>query len=140
MLVTLSVILENPNVNVSFALQKGSGSNFEVAQKQQSQTGEDLCFEFETDIKPDKNNANLADFVGPFIQGSIGGRFIYLNIGTYAGAPDEPWDRRLKIPLTGINMTMVNDNIHLIAHVPGKGKDGTPNCATVKPFAGWKLK
>jgi len=24
--------------------------------------------------------------------------------------------------------------------VPGKGKDGTPNCATVKPFAGWMVK
>ena len=24
--------------------------------------------------------------------------------------------------------------------VPGTGRDGGPNCATVKPFAGWKSK
>jgi hypothetical protein len=24
--------------------------------------------------------------------------------------------------------------------VPGSGKDGGPNCGTVKPFNGWKLK
>lgn len=141
MLVTLSIILENPNVNVSFGLQKGSGNKLEIAQKQQSVTGENLCFEFTTEVKPDKNNAHLADFKGPFIHGAAGERFIYINIGSYAGATDEPWDRRLKIPLTGINMATVGgDNTQLITCVPGKGKDGTPNCATVKPFAGWNLK
>ncbi|PTQ97018.1 hypothetical protein C8P68_104512 [Mucilaginibacter yixingensis] len=140
MLITLSIILENPNIDVSFALQKGSGSRFEVAQRQQSKTGEDLCFELTTEVKPDKNNPHLADFRGPFIQGTPGERFIYLNIGKYAGAADEPWDRRLKIPLTGISMATANDNVHLITHVSGQGKDGTPNCATVKPFVGWKLK
>jgi len=25
-------------------------------------------------------------------------------------------------------------------HVPGTGKDGGSNCATVKPFGGWHLK
>jgi hypothetical protein len=26
------------------------------------------------------------------------------------------------------------------ARVPGKGKDGGPNCGTVKPFDGWKVR
>jgi len=82
--------------------------------------------------------------LGPFVQGSKGGRFVYIGIGTYAGQPDSPWSRRLKIPLTGINSAMVDrvmrdSSLIFVTTVPGTGKDGGPNCATVKPFAGWQV-
>jgi hypothetical protein len=35
---------------------------------------------------------------------------------------------------------MANPQLLFEAIVPGTGKDGGPNCATVKPFAGWRLK
>jgi len=39
-----------------------------------------------------------------------------------------------------INELSANPGSVLQTRVPGKGKDGTPNCATVKPFAGWNVK
>lgn len=53
--------------------------------------------------------------------------------------------RRLKVPLYVITWELINElsanpGSVLQASVPGKGKDGTPNCATVKPFAGWNVK
>jgi hypothetical protein len=71
-------------------------------------------------------------------------RFIYIDIGTAAGQADI-WSRRLKIPLTGITWSVI-DQVNasskavLETHVPGTGKDGSPNCATVKPFDGWRVK
>ena len=62
----------------------------------------------------------------------------------YAGQTHTQWARRLKVPLTGITWKDIDrliDNTSLIMQtiVPGTGKDGGPNCATVKPFDGWKI-
>ena len=43
---------------------------------------------------------DLPNFAGPFVQGPAGERFVYINIGTYAGQLNTPWSRRLKIPLS----------------------------------------
>lgn len=85
------------------------------------------------------------DFSGPTLQGKAGERFFYIDIGTYAGDKKSVWARRLKIPLTGIDKSAAQScenkpSVFLEATVPGTGKDGGPNCATVKPFAGWKVK
>jgi hypothetical protein len=80
---------------------------------------------------------------GSFVQGSADNKFVYIDIGTCAGQPDTIWSRRLKIPLTGITWRVIDSltsNSMLQTSVPGTGKDGGPNCATVKPFAGWQLK
>ena len=65
------------------------------------------------------------------------------DIGTYAGQIDTPWSRRLKIPFRDITWDVVKQVVRgehvLETHVPGTGKDGGPTCATVKPFAGWKV-
>jgi hypothetical protein len=61
------------------------------------------------------------------------------SIGTYAGQVDSCWSRRLKIPLAGITMKMLQAGNVLEARVPGTGRDGSPSCATVKDFEGWKL-
>jgi hypothetical protein len=84
------------------------------------------------------------NLLGPFVQGPSSARFVYLDIGAAAGQIDSSWSRRLKVPLTGITaeiLSRVDKAPKLIreTHVPGTGKDGGPNCATVKPFAGWKL-
>jgi hypothetical protein len=67
---------------------------------------------------------------------------VYIDIGTYAGQVETIWSRRLKVPLTGItwnDIDSVSKDSLLQAIVPGTGKDGSPNCATVKPFGGWHL-
>lgn len=136
---TLRIVLENPPSGVDFGLQKGSGSKYETIQKQRS-NNKDLEFEFTINVKPNKNAS--PNFLGTFVQGTPDSRFIYIDIGTYAGQTNTGWSRRLKIPLNGITSDMIkkllaNPNSILEAKVPGTGRDNGPNCGTVKPFTGW---
>lgn len=138
----LRIVLEKPPVGVDFALQKGKGNNYETVQKQRSGT-HDLRFEFTARAVPGAKNAD-PNLLGPFVQGPSGARFVYIDIGTAAGQLGSIWSRRLKIPLTGITVEILSriekdPTLILETHVPGTAKDGGPNCATVKPFAGWKL-
>ena len=135
------IVLESPPPGVDYGLQKGGGNDYEVTQKQRSKTG-DLQFEFNARLKEGKDGEPV--LLGPFVHGPPQERFVYLDIGTYAGQTDTHWSRRLKIPLRGITWDMVKQAsraTHVLeTHVPGTGKDGSPSCATVKPFAGWKVK
>jgi len=120
--------------------------NYETIQTQRSNT-KDLHFEFSVHLKPGKGN--LPNFLGPFVQGPPGERFVYLDIGAFAGQANSCWNRRLKIPLRGITWDMIDkvadaspksqSSKALEARVPGTGSDGGPSCGTVKHFPGWKL-
>jgi hypothetical protein len=135
----LRIIIEKPLAGIDYALQLGSGSKFELVQNQVSGV-DDLVFNPTVKVKGKKDET--PDFAGPFVQGSKGDRFIYINIGTYAGNPQSEWGRRLKVPVRDIGQDTIdkltgNQSLVLETRVPGIGKDGTPTCATVKPFAGW---
>lgn len=138
--INIRIILQKPPAEVDYGLQKGHGNKYEIAQWQRA-TGDDLHFEFTIKPKPGKDSA--IDFSGLFVQGPVGGRFIYINIGSYAGQINTQWNRRLKIPLTCITQFQIDKILKtsgvLETSVPGTGKDGGPNCATVKPFAGWSV-
>ena len=133
------IVLEQPPTGVDFGLQKGGGGDYEVVQKQRSTSG-DLHFEFSARVKEGKDGSPV--FLGPFVQGPPHERFVYLDIGTYAGQTDTPWSRRLKIPLRGLTWDAINKALRgsktFESRVPGTGRDGSPSCATVKPFSGWK--
>ena len=135
---TLRIVLEQPPRGVDFGLQKGRGGAYETVQTQRSE-GDDLDFQFTVSVKA-ASKAAVPVLAGPFVQGPAGQRFVYIDIGTYAGQSDSCWSRRLKIPLTGITTAMIAAANILEARVPGKGKDGGPSCATVKLFDGWKVK
>ena len=135
----IPIILQTPPAGVDYGVQKGSGNKYETIEKQRSE-GRDLQFNFSITVK----NADPAspDFSGPFVQGPPGERFIYIDIGTAAGQFGTPWSRRLKIPLKDIQIEKadslsVASGLIMVTSVPGTGKDGGPNCATVKPFSGW---
>ena len=120
---TFRIVLQAPPPGVDIGLQMGKGTGYRTVQTQRTNGG-DLTFEFTTPAK----------LGGPFVQGKPGERFVYLDIGTAAGQVGSVWTRRLKIPLTSIP-----EGAQIVeTHVPGKAKDGGPNCATVKPFAGWR--
>jgi Family of unknown function (DUF5990) len=138
---TLKIILETPPAGVDFGIQKGAGDYYETLQRQRSD-GQDLHFLFTVDVI--NADDSLPDFRGIFTQGKRGERFVYIDIGMYAGQLDSIWGRRLKIPLQGITLEMINATIadpkgFLVAKVTGTGKDGGPNCGTVKPFSGWRV-
>ena len=140
--VTLRIVLEKPTAGVDFGLQKGKGSDYEVVAKQRSNGG-DLEFEFTVTAESGRHD-DLPNFAGPFVQGPAGERFVYIDIGTYAGQTNTPWSRRLKIPLSGITWDMLRSGKVLVAHIPGAGKDGGPSCAyewrkRVSPSWRWQL-
>ena len=137
----LRIILESPPIGVDFGIQKGSGNKYETILKQRSNK-DDLCFEFKISVKEGKTS--LYNFSGPYVQGPSNERFIYIDIGTAAGQINSVWTRRLKIPLRDISSEMIkqilaDSSLILETKVQGTGKDGGPNCATVKPFSGWHL-
>jgi hypothetical protein len=138
----LRIILLNPPPGVDFGLQKGSGNNYEPIQIQRSNL-QDLHFDLAIEIRGDRQKNSLPGFGGPLVHGPALGKFIYIDIGTAAGQIASPWTRRLKIPLIGITWDIVDQvkadpKSFLETRVPGTAKDGGPNCATVKPFDGWK--
>jgi hypothetical protein len=138
---TFLIVLESPPAGIEFGLQKGHGSSYETIQKQRADHA-DIRFEFTATLTT--SGDGKPDFKGPFVQGPTGGRFVYIDIGSYTGQSNSPWSGRLKVPLYGISLAMINDaqrdqQLIIATSVPGKGKDGRPNCATVKPFPGWKL-
>jgi hypothetical protein len=130
-----------PPSGVLFGVQKGSGSAYVTLDPQMSEGG-DMHFSFAVKIK---ELAEGIDFQGPIVQGKPGERFVYLDIGGCAGQMNGLWSRRLKVPLRGISREMIaeyraDEGSVFETIVPGKAKDGGPNCATVKPFAGWSLR
>ena len=139
--ITLRISLIKPTPGVVFGLQIGSGNNYETVQRQ-TPTSNDLSFEFTINVKGDRSKDKLPKFSGSFVQGPADGKFVYIDIGRCAGQVDTEWSRRLKIPLSGItwnDIDSISANSVLQTTVPGTGKDGGPNCATVKPFAGWRV-
>ena len=138
---TIRIILLQPPAGVDYGLQKGHANTYEIVNLQHSSTG-DLHFICSIGLKTGKDGN--PDFNGPFVQGPAGGRFVYINIGTYAGNKNSVWGRRLKIPLTCITNSMIsklqkNTSQLLATHIVGTAKDGSPACATPKPFSGWTL-
>ncbi|RRB02037.1 DUF5990 family protein [Larkinella rosea] len=141
--VIVRIVLQKPPDGVDFALQKGSGHVYETVQVQQAHA-HDIRFECSVTVKADRQKDEKPGFSGPFVQGAPPEKFIYIAIGTYAGQAESIWGRRLKVPLRGITwdtleQVITSSELVLETQVPGSGKDGSPACATVKPFDGWKI-
>ena len=85
-------------------------------------------------------------FFGPFTQGPPKERFVYVNAGRHAGQADTCWDRRAKIPLTGIRAALIRRVLTvpgsvLEVAIAGRGRDGGPVCAMVKlPPDAWQVR
>jgi hypothetical protein len=90
---TLRIFLETPPAGVDFGVQKGKGNDYQTEQTQRS-NGKDLTFEFQVRVR---TGAGAPNFLGPFVHGPTGERFIYIDIGTCAGQTNTVWSRRLKI-------------------------------------------
>jgi hypothetical protein len=140
--IRLRIILVAPPEGVDFGIQEGKGHDYTTIQKQRSKDS-DLTFEFTVTIKNNRDDG-LPNFLGPLTQGPATSRFIYIDIGKYAGQIGSCWERRIKVPLAGITWEMIerasaNPRLLIEARLPGTGKDGGPSCATVNPVDGWRL-
>jgi hypothetical protein len=133
--ISLRVIVENPPVR--FAVQRGKDELLAAA----SASAEQLVFEFSVRVRDDRPDGT-PNFLGPFAQGPVGGRFIYVNSGTMGGELHSGWTRRAKVPLGGITWSLIKKagGSVIEARISGTARDGGPACATVPLLdGGWKL-
>jgi Family of unknown function (DUF5990) len=138
----LRIVLERPPSDVVFGLQVGAGTDYETIQKQQSD-GRDLAFDCSVRVRNNRADG-VPNFLGPLTQGPPSARFIYVDVGTYAGQADSCWSRRMKIPLEMIGLETIKQaskdpKLMLEARIRGTGRDGGPSCGSVRPAQGWKL-
>lgn len=136
----IRIILENPMPGLDCCIQSGGRSTYKIVQKQRS-VGNTLQFDF--GIKAIKIGY-LMDYGGLLVQGLKYNRFVYINMGTFAGDVDSIWSRRIIIPLVNMEEKLVNAAIDnnktvFVTHINGRAKDQTPASGTVKPFSGWHI-
>jgi len=94
----LCITLIKPPPGVPFCLQQGKADLVPPS----SDSGENASFDLTVNIANDQADWP-PKFRGPFVQGPPGGRFIYINSGTYAGQADSCWSRRAKAPVHSKN-------------------------------------
>jgi hypothetical protein len=138
----IRLVLVDPPPGVDFGIQSGSGSQYETLFVQLRIEG-DIFFDFSLTAKQGKT-VGSPDFRGRIVQGTPANRFVYIDVGTYAGQQHTHWARRMKVPLEGISWEHIvqaahNSGHRLLGSIAGRGKDGGPNCATVKLLDGWKV-
>ena len=138
----IQLVLVDPPSGIDYGIQRGSGAEYETMFVQQRERG-DVVFDFSLTVADNRKNG-LPNFKGPFAQGPLASRFIYVDVGTYAGQKDTPWSRRMKVPLQGITWALIKQVASkpgqiLSARIPGTGKDGGPSCATVKLLGPWQV-
>lgn len=138
----LRLILVEPPENVDFGIQHGHGSDYATLFVQRRKRPE-MVFDFAVTVAH-KGKNSPPGFQGPFVQGPTGSRFIYIDVGTCAGQQNTPWSRRMKVPLAEITWAQIesvlsDSSSRLSARIPGTGRDGGPNCATVKLIDGWEM-
>lgn len=80
--------------------------------------------------------------LGPFVRTEgPRRRFVYIAIGGQAGGDERVFSRRAKIDVHDIPpdlLVLARQGKVLEAVLPGRGRDGTPACATVRPIKGWR--
>lgn len=137
----LRIVIDQPIPGVAIALQRGGGNNFGLVGPV-GVTAATLVFEFDIMVDGD-TAAGGPRLLGPFVQGPPAARFVYLNIGTMAGQPDSPWQRRAKVPLGGVTRRAIDtlaSGQRLTAHIASRDRHGAPACATVPVLApGWQV-
>lgn len=136
---TLRLTLIDPPMGVTWAVQLGRMDLLPPA----SVTPDQVTFEIPLDIVT--SSAGELRLRGAAVQGPSGGRFLYVNSGSRAGARGSRWDRRAKVPLESLPLeqlhaTPATDSVLLQAEIAGTAKDGGPACASVPLLRkGWTI-
>jgi hypothetical protein len=136
----LCITLVDPPRGVTFCLQRGKAELVPPS----ADSGKQITFDLTVNV-----DMSLQDkppsFRGPFVQGPLAARFIYINSGTYARQTNTVWSRRAKVQLGGITWELIEQALAapgtvLQAQLMGTGRDGGPVCATVPLLdGGWQV-
>lgn len=126
---TLRLIIDDPVPGVRYSLQKDN-----LPFEPRTAGDGPIALEVPMTLHPD------ARMTGPFVRREgPERRFVYIRIGTSAGDHASPWSRRAKIDIHDIPGSLLVPDAVLEVHLPGRGKDGSPACATVRPVTPWSL-
>lgn len=129
--ITLRLTIADPVPGVRYSLQKDDAP-FEPV------TATDGSLSFDVPVRLSDDDR----FLGPFVRREgPQRRFVYIRIGQSAGDHADTWSRRAKIDIHDIPADLLaraRDGSVLEAVLPGRGKDGSPTCATVRPLVGWR--
>ena len=129
--ITLRLTIADPVPGVRYSLQKDDAP-FEPV------TASDGPLPFDVPIRLSDDGRVL----GPFVRREgPARRFVYIRIGSSAGDHASPWSRRAKIDIHDIPPVLLEQAragriLELV--LPGRGKDGSPACATVRPITPWR--
>ncbi|MDP1911876.1 DUF5990 family protein [Brevundimonas sp.] len=126
--VTVRLIIDDPVPGVRYSLQKD-----DLPFEPRTAGNGPIAFELPITLHPDGR------MTGPFVRREgPQRRFVYIRIGTSAGDHASIWSRRAKIDIHDIPKTLLLPDAVLEVHLPGRGKDGSPASATVRPVAAWQ--
>ncbi|MFJ6023645.1 DUF5990 family protein [Brevundimonas sp. NPDC092305] len=129
--ITLRLTIADPVPGVRYSLQQDDAP-FEPV------TAGDAPLSFDVPIRLSADNR----FLGPFVRREgPERRFVYIRIGTSAGDHASAWSRRAKIDIHDIPAALLagaRAGRVLEIVLPGRGKDGSPACATVRSTTGWR--
>lgn len=139
--VPLRIVIVNPVPGVFLRVQSGRSDLLEPGR-----AGSDVV-EFDLTLRAGPPRAGgQPNFLGAIAQGPPAARFIYVNAGRRCGQSDTPWDRRAKIPLTGITReqlaaVLAKRGARLEGRIDGRARDGGPACASVPLLSpGWRVR
>lgn len=120
--VPIRIILVHPPNGIHFAVQRGKDDLLPPSYT------DDATITFDFTVRVGGQQADGApNLLGPFTQGTVAERFVYVNAGTLAGQPASPWTRRAKVKLAGITQAMIEETLAtpgavIAARVDGKAK------------------
>jgi hypothetical protein len=128
-IVRMRIVIEAPVPGVLHSLQSKEGHPLDP---KASNSGEPLAFDFPLRI------ASGPEFFGDQVRREgPERRFVYVRIGQSAGDCSSPWTRRMKIDIHDIEQDLLDRAIAsgdvVQITVNGTAKDGSPQCATVRP-------
>ena len=133
------IVVMNPPAGVAFAVQEGQSALLLPTDIRKQH----VAFAFSVRVC-DKVAGEGPNFLGSFVQGPRGGRFVYVNSGKRAGQTNTEWDRRAKVPLAGIGWTLIKaatarPGAVVEGRVNGVGGDGGPSCGSVSLIDAWRV-
>ena len=134
----LRIVVRHPPRGVTFAVQRGRAEL--LAPRTDSHDA--LVFDFSVRVGTTAAGARPR-FLGPYTQGPVAARFVYVNAGRSAGQPESRWQRRAKIPLGSITDEQIEaagrtSGGCIETEFNGTSADGGPTCATVKTIR-WRV-
>lgn len=138
--------LVEPPVNYAFCLQRGKGAKAERLDYIEVLEGSEQSVEFELELTVRKaTNGPEPDYFGPFAQGTVGARFFYVCIGSVVQAGDPVWSGRVKVPIAGLDWTVIDratqQDHYLFAAYRASRPDGQPVYASVRLLEeGWTVR